>query len=96
MALERFLGQDGLTRLLAFLSAEPLINSMGAKSRQRVKDMDEFVDFIRRMQTPYYEEARIHFRDEEVLNVFSGSNEYSPYLPDALKDIASARPQEST
>ena len=52
-----------------------------------VNDFDEFVDFIRRVQTPFYEQARRHFSNEDVLDEYCDSNEHLPYLPEELKDI---------
>ena len=56
-----YLGPEGLTQLLAFLSLGPLLGPSDAMPR--VRDFDEFVDLLRRLQVPYYEEARPHFGD---------------------------------
>ena len=73
---------------MAWLIVCPL--SVLAQSRLRlgsemdspdVLDINELVDFIRRVQTPYYEEARQHFNDPDVLERLSDSNEVYPYLP---------------
>ena len=54
-----------------------------------VADLDEFVDLVRRFQIPYYEEARRHFSDPEVLDEFAEANEVYPYKPKVLKGIVS-------
>jgi len=89
-ALSEFLGQDGLNKLLGmFLSNGPIraLVSRGP-SEHSVADMDEFVDFFRRVQTRYYEEARCYFQKQELLDHFSDSNEIQPYQEDVLKRIA--------
>jgi hypothetical protein len=88
-ALKDFLGEDGLAYLLSHLSVGPIILRRNRKSLCDVADIDEYVDFIRRVQTPYYEEARQKFSDSEVREDFSDANEVSPYLPQNLKRIAS-------
>ena len=86
-ALRTFLGEDGRNYLLSFLSIGQIKINLGQVSSSRVKDMDEFVDFFRRVQTPYYEEARRRFNESELLDYFSDSNEFNPYTEEALKEI---------
>ncbi len=83
-ALEDFLGSEGLAYLLAFLSLGPVKKRIGQKPHCDVKDTDEFVDFFRRVQTPYYEEGRRLFGNPDYLDQNSDNNEVGPYLPDAL------------
>ncbi len=84
-ALEDFLGADGLSYLLSFLSLGPVKKRLSEKPFFGVKDADEFVDFFRRLQVPYYEEARRLFGNEDYLDQNSDNNEVSPYLPDVPK-----------
>ena len=86
--LQEFLGEKGLTYLLSHLSLGPVILRRGSKSRCDAADLDEFVDLIRRVQTPYYEEARGKFSNTEFRDAYSDANEVLPYLPDELKRIA--------
>jgi hypothetical protein len=69
---------------LSWLSAGPLREDGGI----RVADMDEYVDLVRRVQTPYYEEARPRFGDEKTYHWLGDANEYYPYLPKTLQRIA--------
>ena len=85
--LKKFLGDKGLAYLLSKLSLGPIMGHINQESRCGVNDFDEFVDFIRRLQTPYYEQARRHFSNRDVLDEYCDSNEYLPYLPEELKDI---------
>ena len=90
MPLKKFLGVDGLSYLLAFYSLGPLKTfplPNEFRSKNRIFNNDEFIDFIRRVQIPYYEEARQYFNKREVLEDYSDSNEYYPYLPHILKKI---------
>lgn len=84
--LAYYLGPDGFAALMAMLSAGPILEPKGGRSR--VKDYDQFVDVVRRLQVPWYEEARQHFRSPEVTEQFRGGSEITPYLPDMLELIA--------
>ncbi len=86
-ALEDFLGDKGLGTLLSFLSAGSILVDDGIKGAIRVSDLDDFVDFMRRVQTPYYEEARKYFSNSRLQDDFHGSNEAAPYNPSTLESI---------
>jgi hypothetical protein len=83
-ALTDFLGPDGLAKLLSHLSVGPFKGG----GRSDVKDLDEYVDFIRRVQSPYYEEARKYFDNHDVAEAYADANEVLPYLQNQLKSIA--------
>lgn len=83
-ALGDYLGADGLTQLLSHLSYGPIQQHQGTPAQP---NSNEFVDFIRRLQTPYYEEARRKFGKSTVKQAFHGANEYYPYLQAQLIDI---------
>lgn len=85
LPLNAFLGADGLALLLSWLSQGPL---KSGGTEPRVVDMDQFVDLVRRVQTPYYEEARSRFDDERTHYWLGDANEYAPYRPDTLRRIA--------
>src|SRR5262245_41822233 len=57
MPLYCFLGHDGLAYLTAFIDIGPLKRSLGQKGRPDFRSRVEFVDFLRRCQIPYYDEA---------------------------------------
>lgn len=92
-ALKEFVGEKGAAYLLSFLSVGPLKHNTENPYRS-VSDVDEFVDFFRRCQTPYYEEARRRFGDSDLLENFGDSNEYYPYLPNVLKRIIEEYPKK--
>jgi len=87
LPLDSFLGVDGLSTLLSFFSLGPIMKNANQESLCKVKDVDEFVDFFRRVQTPYYEEARKRFDNYDILQDLSDANEILPYLTDTLQDI---------
>lgn len=87
MAMEKFLGIDGITTLLSFLSPGPIISNLSSGSVQQIHDFDEFVDFFRRVQIPYYEEARRKFNNPKLLDRYSDANEVLPYMQKELKKI---------
>ncbi|MDB5293675.1 MAG: hypothetical protein JWL69_4916 [Phycisphaerales bacterium] len=85
--LRDFLGVEGIPLLLTFVTPGPIKRKLGDKGEDRPKDLDEFADFFRRVQTPYYEEARMKFSDPALLDDNSDNNELAPYLPKNLKRI---------
>lgn len=83
--LTDYLGPDGLSNMLSSLSAGPIKNTQGERSDCDV-NLDAFIDLIRRLHLPYYEEARRLFRTEECLRDNADSNEFSPYCVAELRE----------
>ena len=81
------LGADGLIVLTAFLSAGELKVRSGSGNCCEVTNFDEFVDLFRRLQVPYYEEARIKFSNTEVIRRLDDMTEVGPYTEEYLKKI---------
>ena len=81
------IGEEPIFRSGARYSTLKIERSIATKVRS-ASDMDNFVDLIRRMQTPYYEEARRHFGCEAVQQAYLGANEALPYTPKSLQHIA--------
>ena len=86
-ALREFLGLDGLNLLLSHLSSGPVRKHLGRTSRAPIPDLDEFVDFIRRVQIPYYDQARRRFSHPKFLEDFYEAGELTPYRPEMLRRI---------
>ena len=86
--LARFLGPEGLSYVLSLASAGPIRLNGGSESPRTPANLDEFVDFIRRVQVPYYEEARAKFDDQQVREDFSSASEFSPYRIETLRQIS--------
>lgn len=89
MSLETFLGPNGLAWCLSMLSIGPImLQRTKAKSDgDSLPERHQFVDFVRRVQMPYYEEARRYFTRPAVRVHHSDGNEVSPYVTTALKRI---------
>ena len=87
-ALEDFLGEKGVNYLLSMLSPGMFKITSGQPGRVCVKDIDEFVDFYRRVQVSYYEEARAKFNRREIIEEFAHVNAVSLYQVDMLRRIA--------
>ena len=85
-SLSDFLGKRGLVNLTSMLSIGTIKINLGQKGG-KVRDLDEFIDFFRRVQLPFYEEARQKFNKHEILDMMSDANEIFPYLEEQLKDI---------
>ncbi|SRR5712691_9830357 len=85
LELGQFLGADGLTMLLSWLSTGPLISG---DPQIAPGDLGAFVDLVRRVQVPYYEEGRRRFGGSDVREYVAGSNRMSPYATGTLQVIA--------
>jgi hypothetical protein len=86
-ALPDFLGEKGLSYSLTFLSYGPVMVNNGTQDHCQIQDVGEFVDFIRRVQLPHYEEARRLFSKSELLEALADANEFYPYIPETLKAL---------
>lgn len=87
LPLTDFLGVKGLVLLTSFLSLGKVKANLKQDNVIKVADVDQFIDFFRRVQVPYYEEARTKFKEPELLDWYSDANEILPYLEDTLKSI---------
>ena len=85
--LRDFVGSDGLSELLSFVSLGPFISQPGVASTRGPADNDQFVDLIRRVQLPYYEEARQYFSREGMAERMAGENEVAPYRVERLREL---------
>jgi hypothetical protein len=89
LLLEQFLGPDGLAMLLSWLASGPVRGPYPEACRIAPDTLYEFVDLVRRVQTPGYEQARSRFSDPDVQQGLDDANEYLPYLPYMLDRINS-------
>ena len=86
LALEDFLGSRGLIILTGYLTPGPIINNaQNPELDCSPKSLDEFTDFFRRVQVPYYEEARQKFNHPGLLQEYHDHNKLSPYFEDSLR-----------
>lgn len=87
MALVDLIGNNGLTKLLSHVSDGPIIKNINGTSFRRAESLDEFTELLRRIHTPYYEQARRYFHQEKLIEDFYDSNSIHVYVPDTLKWI---------
>lgn len=89
LPLSNFLGPDGLVKLTSFMSYGPLGHTPGeVVMPDRIKDVNLFVDFLRRVQIPYYEEARQWFENDDERERMGDWTESAPYMQDNLQRLA--------
>jgi hypothetical protein len=84
--LHVFLGTEGLQFFLSMLDVGLLLDPSGDHMRT-LPEMRSFVDTVRRLHIPYYEEARQYFSKVDADGQFSGQNEVSVFLPETCKAI---------
>jgi hypothetical protein len=80
MHIDAFLGPDGLQNLLSMLDIGPLLAPNGPQEHG-VADVRGYVDTIRRLHVPYYEEARRYFDSARSDGYFADHNEVSIFRP---------------
>ncbi len=82
LPVESFLGDDGKVRLLSLIDPGP---DFQAEYQEHIANMRLFLEFFRRVQLPYYEEARLYWEKARADGYFAGANEIWTYLPRNLK-----------
>ena len=85
-ALVDFLGVEGLNVALSYLDAGPFATG-GRGPSSSIPNLKEFVDFIRRVQIPYYDLARVRFNNPRVIEDFR-DHEVQAFIPERCKQIA--------
>jgi hypothetical protein len=85
LGISDLVGPAGQAHLLSWLSYGKIMNHTGPL---RVVDIDAYTDLFRRLQTPWYEEARPYFQSASVKDGWGDANEVAPYEPYALQRIA--------
>lgn len=83
-SLEGFLGTRGLVELLALVDPGPYFVR---EYKERISDKRSFLEFFRRVQIPYYEEARIYWNRARSEGFFADINEIGIYSPEFLKAL---------
>lgn len=80
--LESFLGHHGLVEVLSFIDAGPYHLP---DFSLRVSNIRKWADFVKRLQLPYYEQARMFWNRASSDGYFGDSNEIYIYTPGNLK-----------
>ena len=84
--LTDFLGHRGLVRLLSMIDPGPHLRAH-RRDYVAVESTHEFMQIVRRLHYPYFEEARLYWNAALRDGFFDGANEVWPYLPETLKVI---------
>jgi hypothetical protein len=79
-----FIGAPGLQRFLSMLDPGPLISPSAEPDQP---EMRSFVDTVRRLHIPYYEEARQYMAEAQGDGYFEDQTEVSIFLPETCKAI---------
>ena len=85
LPLTHFMGDKGYVLLLSFLDWGPYVKP--EYEGPRVKDLREFIEFMRRLTVPYYEEARMFFKEALADGDLDPSSVDMIYDPEDLKRI---------
>lgn len=89
LPLADFVGADGLAQLTAMLSYGMLTKDSGVTSRSEhdLPDLDAWVDFVRRVQIPHYEQVRLLYLQSETREALSDAGEVYPYLQRSIESL---------
>ncbi len=79
LPLSNLLGADGLAKLLSFIEYKLTLSDE--------KEIKKFTECFKRVQIPYYEEARQYWHKAESDGFFESTNEYTYYTEKYLKAI---------
>jgi len=82
--LEAFLGYGGLIHMTSFIDAGKEFDR--AYTGPSIDDLRNWTETLRRLQIPYYEEARGYFAEARRGN-WDDANEVYFYVPETLKKI---------
>lgn len=85
LPITSFLGPDGLVRLFSFLDIGPIVDKENSGSK--IKNMREFVELMRRLHIPHYEEARFNLENAFNDGSLGTPSEIYIYSQEALKYI---------
>ncbi len=84
--LTEFLGPDRLANLYRFIDLGQIHDPKGLLSPM-ARNLKEYMEIVRRLTIPHYEEARLYWDKAERDGFFEGANEIWVYLPNNLKAL---------
>lgn len=84
--LVHLVGRNGLAHLLAILDPGPIVDPKG-QSIPDVEDVRAWVEVVRRLLIPQYEEARPFIQIGMRNGYYEGTNEVAPYNQDELAGV---------
>jgi len=84
--LDDFVGPDGLPRILGMIDRGPLIDK--PHDVPHVRNLQEWAEFVRRLALPFYEEARLYWKQAEAAGRLDGErNHVYLYSQEFLRSI---------
>lgn len=83
--LRHFTGEAKMAHILSLIDVGPY-HDPGFRG-PRVRDVREYIDFVRRLTIPYFEEARRYWHRAVEDGYFSDANEVWIYIPDNLREL---------
>lgn len=83
--LPSFLGADGLSRLIGLV--DPGEFYYPDFPTPKTSNFRKWITLVRRLQTPYYEEARLYFEQAKADGWLDGMSEDAPYKEAFLQQI---------
>jgi len=84
LSIVDFLGDKGVVNLLSLIDVGPFHRE---EYKLQIKNIRDFLEFFRRVQLPYYEEARLYWDNAYNDGFFNGANELWIYLPSTLEEL---------
>jgi len=85
LPLTKFLGENNMAYILKFLDMGPYHDP--ESKGPYVNDIREYVEFVRRITIPYFEEARQYWGAAESDGFFGSPNEVWIYSPNILHEL---------
>ncbi len=87
LALNDLMGDDGLVKLLSFISNGIMAKNAGYDNKVHIENFYEYTDLVKRLHIPNYEEKRSSFFDDEYVrkSMEDGTDEVYPYLQTNLR-----------
>ena len=84
--LERLLGRQGIGLLSSWIHVGPITDPIG-RERSEYRSVIEFAEFFKRLQLPYYEQAR-HYLQRAASAGYIDGNATGSHDPQRLESIA--------
>ena len=85
--LSRLLGSEGIGILSSWVHVGPITDPVG-REKSEYASVVEFAEFFKRLQLPYYEQAR-HYLKRAVESGYIDGNATGSHYPEGLKNIVS-------
>lgn len=84
--LTEFLGPNRLANLYRFIDLGPIHDPKGLRS-PKARNLREYMEIVRRLTIPHYEEARLYWDKAKQDGFFEGANEIWVYFSNNLKAL---------